>query len=132
MNAEAERLSVKWVQAVSYNLVNKRCCGDRRITSYERVGLQSGLSAHALITKTQSVYANCGLGSTGHWPVPSGDSPDGMGRASPANEDSLILGAALLVPVGGSPTGTGVSPVLPIFKHALMLPRNPEYSKSRN
>src|SRR5436309_7530944 len=82
--------------------------------------------------RSKSVYANCGLGSTGHWPVPSGDSPDGMGRASPANEDSLILGAALLVPVGGSPTGTGVSPVLPIFKHALMLPRNPEYSKSRN
>src|SRR5213594_3203840 len=68
------------------------------------------------LSQTMSVYANCGLGSTGHWPVPSGDSPDGMGRASPANEDSLILGAALLVPVGGSPTGTGGSPVPPIFQ----------------
>src|SRR6059036_2915975 len=66
-----------------------------------------------------SVSGHWILGSTGHWPVPSGDSPDGMGRTSPASEDSLILGAALLVPVGGSPTGTGVSPVLPIFKHAL-------------
>ena len=27
------------------------------------------------------VCVNYGLGSTGHWPVPSGDSPDGMGRA---------------------------------------------------
>jgi len=48
--------------------------------------------------------------------VPSGDSPDGMGRTSPANEDGRILGAAWLVPVGGSPTGTGGSPVLPIFQ----------------
>src|SRR5437867_9476747 len=64
----------------------------------------------------KSVYGNCVLGSTGHWPVPSGDSPDGMGRAWPANQDGLILGAALLGPVGGSPTGTGGSPVLPIFQ----------------
>ena len=33
------------------------------------------------------------LGGTGHWPVPSGDSPDGTER--------------LAIPVGGSPTGTG-------------------------
>src|SRR5438093_3772730 len=39
-----------------------------------------------------------------------------MGRTSPANEDGRILGAAWLVPVGGSPTGTGGSPVLPIFQ----------------
>ena len=64
----------------------------------------------------KSVYGNCVLGSTGRWPVPSGDSPDGMGGAWPANQDGLILGAALLVPVGGSPTGTGGSPVLPIFQ----------------
>src|SRR5881397_679105 len=63
----------------------------------------------------QSVDGNC-VGSTGHWPVPSGDSPDGMGSASAANKDSLLLGSALLVPVGGSPTGTGGSPVLPIFQ----------------
>src|SRR5206468_7911851 len=69
-----------------------------------------------LQTRSKSVFGNCVLGSTGHWPVPSGDSPDGMGSASAANKDSLLLGSALLVPVGGSPTGTGESPMLPIFK----------------
>src|SRR5213593_1670747 len=72
----------------------------------------SALPSDAGIPK--SVFGNCVLGSTGHWPVPSGDSPDGMGSASAANKDSLLLGSALLVPVGGSPTGTGGSPVLPI------------------
>src|SRR5213593_786795 len=66
-----------------------------------------------LQTRSKSVFGNCVLGSTGHWPVPSGDSPDGMVSASAANKDSLLLGSALLVPVGGSPTGTGGSPVLP-------------------
>src|SRR6059036_1513839 len=60
-----------------------------------------------------SVSGHWILGSTGHWPVPSGDSPDGMGSTSPASKDEPILGTALLVPVGGSPTGTGGSPVLP-------------------
>src|SRR5206468_7490332 len=69
-----------------------------------------------LQTRSKSVFGNCVLGSTGHWPVPSGDSPDGMGSASAANKDSLLLGSALLVPVGGSPAGTGESPMLPIFK----------------
>src|SRR5437867_12748187 len=68
------------------------------------------------LARSQSVFENCVLGSTGHWPVPSGDSPDGMGSASAANKDSLLLGSALLVPVGGSPAGTGGSPVLPIFQ----------------
>src|SRR5213593_1737524 len=74
----------------------------------------SALPSDAGIPK--SVFGNCVLGSTGHWPVPSGDSPDGMGSASAANKESLLLGSALLVPVGGSPTGTGGSPVLPIFQ----------------
>jgi len=64
----------------------------------------------------KSVSENSILGSTGHWPVPSGDSLDGTGRASPTNEIGLLLGAAMLVPVGGSPTGTGGSPVPPIFQ----------------
>src|SRR5438093_6114433 len=64
----------------------------------------------------ESVFGNCALGSTGHWPVPSGDSPDGTGRASPANPGGQLRAAALLVPVGGSPTGTGGSPVPPIFQ----------------
>src|SRR5438093_642589 len=66
-------------------------------------------------TRSKSVAGNC-MGSTGHWPVPSGDSPDGMGRTPPTNDEDLLHGAALLIPVGGSPTGTGGSPVLPIFQ----------------
>jgi len=56
------------------------------------------------------------LGSTGHWPVPSGDSPDGTGRASPADDDGLLVWAAAPVPVGGSPTGAGQWPAPPIFQ----------------
>jgi len=41
--------------------------------------------------------SHCVLGSTGHWPVPSGDSPDGKGRTSPADEDGVKLGAAPFV-----------------------------------
>jgi len=34
---------------------------------------------------------DCLLGSTGHWPVPSGDSPDGMeGRLKPATTRSNL------------------------------------------
>ena len=73
-------------------------------------------SSQGKVALSESVSGNRVLGSTGHWPVPSGDSPDGMGRASPTNEDGLLLGATTLVPVGGSPTGTGGSPVLPIFQ----------------
>ncbi|MEO5804826.1 MAG: M81 family metallopeptidase [Verrucomicrobiota bacterium] len=53
------------------------------------------------------------MGSTGHWPVPSGDSPDGMGR-KPQNRtsDDLLMNASP-VPVGESPTGRSGSPVLP-------------------
>ncbi len=76
----------------------------------------SGIDLGQARLAAQSVFGNCLLGSTGHWPVPSGDSPDGTGGASPANEGGRLLGSALLVPVGGSPTGTGGSPVLPIFQ----------------
>ena len=56
------------------------------------------------------------LGSTGDPPVPSGDSPDGMGAAVPSNRDGLFESLLSAVLVGGSPTGAGESPVLPIFK----------------
>jgi len=78
--------------------------------------------------RPESVFGNW-LGSTGHWPVPSGDSPDGTGRASPAHDDGLLVGAAAPacaaeaamarrrpVPVGGSPTGAGQWPAPPIFQ----------------
>src|ERR1019366_5839473 len=53
------------------------------------------------------------MGSTGHWPMPSGDPPDGMetGVRPPNSSQSVIHNPAL--PVGESPTGTGGSPVPP-------------------
>ena len=55
-------------------------------------------------------------GSTGHWPVPSGDSPDGTGETRPTNADAAFQGEHRTLSVGGSPTGTGGSPVPPIFQ----------------
>jgi len=52
-------------------------------------------------------------GSTGHWPVTSGDSPEGtpepLQRKSGAGSDLSVA----TIPVGGSPTGAGESPALP-------------------
>jgi len=48
--------------------------------------------------------------------VPSGDSPDGMGATVRANRGALSPRLLFAVPVGGSPTGAGESPALPIFK----------------
>ena len=39
----------------------------------------------------KSVFENSGAGSTGHWPVPSGDSPDGTGKTPPTNQDRLFM-----------------------------------------
>jgi len=55
------------------------------------------------------------LGSTGDPPVPSGDSPDGRASAF-ANSDASLVRTAHRIPVGGSPTGTGESPVPPMFQ----------------
>ena len=56
------------------------------------------------------------LGGTGHWPVPSGDSPDGTERRIFLAPARLSNPTRLAIPVGGSPTGTGGSPVPPILK----------------
>ena len=47
--------------------------------------------------------------------MPSGDSPDGMRATVRANADGLFPKLLAGVPVGGSPTGAGESPALPIF-----------------
>ena len=53
------------------------------------------------------------MGSTGHWPVPSGDPPDGMETGvRPRNSSQSVIHNPAL-PVGESPTGTGGSPVPP-------------------
>ena len=56
------------------------------------------------------------MGSTGDPPVLSGDSPDGTEVTSPNCEDAFFTIVPSDVPFGESPTGTGGSPVLPIFK----------------
>jgi superfamily II RNA helicase len=53
------------------------------------------------------------LGSTGHWPVPPGNLPGGMGETARLHLDAPAAIDAAAIPVGGSPTGTGGSPVLP-------------------
>src|SRR5207249_9288834 len=90
--------------------------GANRIAPVERPAAEEVHCGASGLPLPESVSENSILGSTGHWPVPSGDSPDGTGRASPTNEIGLLLGVATLVPVGGSPTGTGGSPVPPIFQ----------------
>src|SRR5260370_28204514 len=64
----------------------------------------------------QSLSGNSLLGRTGHWPAPPGGSPGGMGSARRGNEDGSFAKRRRALPVGGSPTGTGGSPVLPIFQ----------------
>jgi len=64
----------------------------------------------------QNASGNPCLGSTGHWPVPPGDSPGGMGSAPRSNKKGPFESSGLGLPVGESPTGTGGSPVLPIFR----------------
>src|SRR5881409_1763476 len=70
----------------------------------------------ASIGCAKSVFENSVLGSTGHWPVLSGDSPDGTGATVRGNRHGLFATLLAQVPVGGSPTGAGGSPAPPIFK----------------
>jgi valyl-tRNA synthetase len=55
----------------------------------------------------------CVEGSTGHWPVPSGDSPDGTAGGAGIQDAGVSNPTTPHIPVGGSPTGTGGSPVPP-------------------
>ncbi len=52
-------------------------------------------------------------GSTGRWPVPSGDPPDGTGKTPAAKSGGKNQTVAASIPVGGSPTGAGGSPAPP-------------------
>ena len=53
------------------------------------------------------------MGSAGHWPVPSGDSPLGIGNARELFHASIGNADFLPVPSGQWPDGTGGSPVPP-------------------
>jgi hypothetical protein len=48
--------------------------------------------------------------------VPPGDPPGGTGSAFPTQQDASVRKHAFLFRSAGSPTGTGESPVLPIFQ----------------
>src|SRR5262245_15520807 len=52
-------------------------------------------------------------GSTGHWPVALGDSPGGNAEISRRSSDAVVQDIGAAIPLGGSPSGTGESPVLP-------------------
>jgi len=48
----------------------------------------------------QSVFENSVLGSTGHWPLPSGDSPHGKGATVRANGHGVFATMLAEVPAG--------------------------------
>ena len=74
----------------------------------------TAVGVHAVVGNHHKLHDE--LGSKGHWPVPSGDSPDGMGRAPVLQSVSPVSkGNTPVIPVGGSPTGTGESPVPPKY-----------------
>ena len=54
-----------------------------------------------------------GRGSTGHWPVPSGDPPDGMAGRVQIQIPPTMLWFVSLFRSAGSPTNAGGSPALP-------------------
>ncbi len=53
------------------------------------------------------------VGSAGNLPAPPGDPPGGMGATICWNNTLRSRSLTLAVPAGGSPDGTGGSPVLP-------------------
>jgi hypothetical protein len=57
-------------------------------------------------------------GSPGDPPVPSGDAPDGTEESDRANGAIFAEASAATVPVGGSPTGAGESPALPVSRES--------------
>ncbi|MBI4325239.1 MAG: SDR family oxidoreductase [Chloroflexi bacterium] len=59
-------------------------------------------------------------GSTGHWPVPSGDPPDGMVGARRKAANCPFLKCITPISVGGSTTDAGESPALPTSRSTLI------------
>jgi len=71
---------------------------------------------NGVATSPESLLEKPVMGSTGDPPVPSGDPPDGTGRASQTKPDSAFATRAVSLPVGGSPTGAGGSPAPPVLQ----------------
>ncbi|MEO6034594.1 MAG: flavodoxin domain-containing protein [Verrucomicrobiota bacterium] len=67
-----------------------------------------------------SAITSAEVGSTGHWPVPSGDPPPGTEKTQEFFRGSVSSSVVAPIPSGRWPDGTGVSPVLPtIFSRNL-------------
>ena len=64
-------------------------------------------------TKTVNPKSALKMGGTGDSPVPSGHWPDGRRERRSGHERTKNISTRLPVPSGGSPLGTGGSPVLP-------------------
>jgi len=60
------------------------------------------------------------VGSTGHWPVPPGDSPGGAGGSRDKFRMTSAMRNSSRVPFGGSPSGAGESPAPPISDGTLL------------
>lgn len=73
-----------------------------------------------------TVFAAAGMGSTGLRPVPPGVAPGGRAETLQTDADVLSAGVHPTVPFGGSPTGTGGSPVPPLVIYV-----NPELEELR-
>src|SRR5216683_5489540 len=74
--------------------------------------LGNGRRCGGAAVSAKSVFGKWFAGSTGDPPVPSGDLPDGTGATVRANGHGLFAKLPAAVPVGGSPTGAGGSPIL--------------------
>jgi hypothetical protein len=61
-----------------------------------------------------SMNTEAAAGSTGHWPVPGGYQPPGMGKARELFSPVIFTAHVLPVASGQWPDGTGGSPVLPM------------------
>src|SRR6266516_6674943 len=77
---------------------------------YEHLPHRSHSTIMVLLGKEQETIG------TGDPPVPSGDSPDGMGVTIRANGEGLFPRLLSAVPVGGSLTAAGESPALPLLE----------------
>ena len=72
------------------------------------------VAPHHALNPNSEVAAVISVGSTGHWPVPSGDPPLGTPAALALFAARFFRVQVLAVPSGQWPDGTGGSPVLPI------------------
>ena len=71
-------------------------------------------TTHARPTTTSRVYERVlRMGSSGDSPAPVGDPPTGMAEACLVKRPASLARTVTPVPSGGSPDGTGGSPVLP-------------------